>query len=127
MKESMAEAVALFSALDSLEPALAQAVHLAIETLLSGYKILVCCTGGSACEAQHLAGELVGRYKLDARALAAIALDADGAMSCRPRWRSHIAAGRWRASRAASVNERGQEAHQLLLHCLMDGIEEEIA
>lgn len=109
MKASMAEAVALFSPIDSLEPALAQAVRLALEELISGGKILV-GNGGSACEAQHLAGAPVGRYKLGRRALAAMALNADGAtMSCRPRWRSHIAAGRCRAGRAASANEPGSE------------------
>ena len=67
MKESIAEAIALFAALDVVEPALAQAAHLALETLRSGHKILVCGNGGSACDAQHLAGELVGRYKQDRR------------------------------------------------------------
>jgi D-sedoheptulose 7-phosphate isomerase len=40
----------------------------------------VCCVGngGSAADAQHIAGELLGRYKLDRKALPAIALTTDG-------------------------------------------------
>jgi D-inositol-3-phosphate glycosyltransferase len=46
--------------------------------LAEGGKLLVCGNGGSASEAQHLAAELVGRYKAPGRrALAAIALTAD--------------------------------------------------
>jgi D-sedoheptulose 7-phosphate isomerase len=83
MQNSLAEAVSVLTSLEGLAPDLARASSLATETLKSGNKLLVCGNGGSACEAQHLAGELVGRYKRDRRALAAIALNADGAtMSC---------------------------------------------
>ena len=46
--------------------------------LADGGKVLVCGNGGSAAEAQHLAAELVGRYKVPTRrGLGAIALTAD--------------------------------------------------
>jgi phosphoheptose isomerase len=46
--------------------------------LADGGKVLICGNGGSAAQAQHLAAELVGRYKAPARrALAVIALTAD--------------------------------------------------
>jgi phosphoheptose isomerase len=46
-----------------------------------GGKVLVCGNGGSAAQAQHLAAELVGRYKAPARrALGAVALSADTAV-----------------------------------------------
>ncbi len=46
--------------------------------LAEGGKLLVCGNGGSAAQAQHLAAELVGRYKAPARrALGVIALTAD--------------------------------------------------
>jgi D-inositol-3-phosphate glycosyltransferase len=49
--------------------------------LEAGNKILVCGNGGSAAQAQHLVGELVGRYRVPTRrALAAIALTADTAV-----------------------------------------------
>jgi phosphoheptose isomerase len=41
-------------------------------------KVLICGNGGSAAEAQHLASELVGRFRLsDRKALPAVALTAD--------------------------------------------------
>jgi D-sedoheptulose 7-phosphate isomerase len=43
----------------------------------NGHKILFCGNGGSACDAMHIAGEFVGRFVDDRRALPAIALSAD--------------------------------------------------
>lgn len=40
-------------------------------------KVLVFGNGGSAADSQHIAGELVGRYKLERKALPAIALTTD--------------------------------------------------
>jgi len=45
-----------------------------IESLRAGGKILVFGNGGSAADSQHMAAELVGRYKMERGALAAIAL-----------------------------------------------------
>jgi D-sedoheptulose 7-phosphate isomerase len=43
----------------------------------SGGRVYVFGNGGSAADAQHIAAELLGRYKLDRRALPAIALTTD--------------------------------------------------
>lgn len=48
--------------------------------IASGNKILICGNGGSAAQAQHLAAELVVRYRKDRRAIPAIALTADSAV-----------------------------------------------
>ena len=54
-----------------------------IETYKNGKKVVTFGNGGSACEATHLVGELVGRYKNQRRSLSAIALNADSAViSC---------------------------------------------
>jgi D-sedoheptulose 7-phosphate isomerase len=45
--------------------------------LLRGGRLLACGNGGSAAQAQHLTGELVGRYQLERPALSAFALHAD--------------------------------------------------
>src|SRR5581483_6497083 len=46
-----------------------------------GGKVLICGNGGSAAEAQHLAGELVGRFRYPNRpGLPALALTTDGAV-----------------------------------------------
>ncbi len=47
------------------------------ESLNKGQKILVFGNGGSAADAQHIAGELVGRFKKERKALAAMALTTD--------------------------------------------------
>jgi D-sedoheptulose 7-phosphate isomerase len=43
----------------------------------AGGKLLACGNGGSAAEAQHLTGELLGRFREDRRPLPAVALSAD--------------------------------------------------
>lgn len=40
-------------------------------------KVLICGNGGSAADAQHMAAELVGRFKMERQALGAIALSTD--------------------------------------------------
>ncbi len=55
------------------------AVRLA-EALRGGNKLLIMGNGGSAADAQHIAAELVGRYKTERRALAAIALTTDSSV-----------------------------------------------
>ena len=47
------------------------------EILGSGGRLLACGNGGSAAEAQHLTGELVGRFRLDRPPFSGIALHAD--------------------------------------------------
>ncbi len=44
------------------------------ETYLHGGKVILFGNGGSLCDAAHIAGELVGRFKLQRRGLPAIAL-----------------------------------------------------
>jgi D-sedoheptulose 7-phosphate isomerase len=45
--------------------------------LRSGHKILLIGNGGSAADAQHIAAEIIGRYKQDRSAYTAIALTTD--------------------------------------------------
>lgn len=51
-----------------------------IETYEKGNKIMVCGNGGSASDAQHMTGELVGRYKMERAGIPAIALNANAAV-----------------------------------------------
>jgi D-sedoheptulose 7-phosphate isomerase len=48
-----------------------------VTALRSGNKLLIVGNGGSAADAQHIAAEIVGRYKQDRPAYAAIALTTD--------------------------------------------------
>ena len=54
-----------------------QAVNYCFETIRNGNTIFFCGNGGSASDSQHLATELVVRYKKNRRAIPAIALTAD--------------------------------------------------
>ncbi len=53
------------------------AAQLCIDSLQSGGKILFFGNGGSAADAQHIAAEMVGRYKVERKGLPAIALTTD--------------------------------------------------
>lgn len=80
---NLREAIQVFESLADFEPSVQTAASWCLEALHGGHKLLICGNGGSASEAQHLAGELMGRYKENRAPLAAIALTADSAiMTC---------------------------------------------
>ena len=62
-----------------LPPVLGPIVTAVHECVRGGNQILACGNGGSATDAQHLVAELVGRFREERRALAAVALTADTA------------------------------------------------
>lgn len=51
--------------------------RLLVDALKEGRKVLVCGNGGSAADAQHMASELVGRFRKNRRPLPCIALTTD--------------------------------------------------
>jgi D-sedoheptulose 7-phosphate isomerase len=55
-----------------------EAAAMVVACLRRGGKLLICGNGGSAAEAQHFAGEIIGRYRSDRLPLPAVALSADG-------------------------------------------------
>jgi len=65
------------NALHNLTDDVANSAELCISCLRDGGKILIFGNGGSAADAQHIAAELVGRYKTDRKGLSAIALTTD--------------------------------------------------
>jgi D-sedoheptulose 7-phosphate isomerase len=56
------------------------AANICINSLKNGNKILIFGNGGSAADAQHIAAEIIGRYKTDRKGLAAIALTTDSSV-----------------------------------------------
>jgi len=62
------------SLLENNKKVIGDIAALFISTLKSKKKIIFLGNGGSAADAQHLAAELVGRFKVNRKALAAIAL-----------------------------------------------------
>jgi D-sedoheptulose 7-phosphate isomerase len=77
---SLLQALSVYQSLTALEPQVRAAGRLCTDALAGGHKLLICGNGGSAAEAQHLAGELMGRYKEERRPLPAVALTADSAL-----------------------------------------------
>jgi len=57
--------------------ALAKAVEIVVDACRKGGTVLVFGNGGSAADAQHIAGELVGRFFLERPAFRAVALTTD--------------------------------------------------
>jgi D-sedoheptulose 7-phosphate isomerase len=60
-----------------LRTALQAAAEACISSLRAGAKVLLAGNGGSAADAQHIAGELVSRFEFDRPGLAAVALTTD--------------------------------------------------
>jgi D-sedoheptulose 7-phosphate isomerase len=58
-------------------PMLARIAETVVEALAAGGKVLVFGNGGSAADSQHIAAELVSRFRRERGALAAIALTTD--------------------------------------------------
>jgi D-sedoheptulose 7-phosphate isomerase len=76
-KELEAHRQTVDSVIEGLQHFIYTAGVIATETLQGGHKILLCGNGGSAADAQHIAAELTGRYKIERRGLPAIALTTD--------------------------------------------------
>ncbi|MFZ4856820.1 MAG: D-sedoheptulose 7-phosphate isomerase [Desulfuromonadaceae bacterium] len=60
-----------------MSPRIAEMATLLVETFTRGGKLLVMGNGGSAADAQHFVAEIVGRFKMERRALPAVALSTD--------------------------------------------------
>ena len=65
------------AALDGLRAPIRRAIELLVSGVRESRTVLTCGNGGSACDSLHFAAELVNRYRLDRRALPAVALTAD--------------------------------------------------
>ncbi len=72
--DSLIEAL---QALKALETDVAAVVEICVDALKAGKKVVFCGNGGSASQAQHLAAELVGRYKINRPAMNSISLTVD--------------------------------------------------
>ena len=57
-----------------------KAANKIVEAIKNGNKILIFGNGGSAADSQHIAGELIGKFKLDRMAIPAIALTTDSSI-----------------------------------------------
>lgn len=79
-EKSLDDSVAMLESLRAMSDKVRVCAESCLAALNAGGKLLICGNGGSAAQAQHLTGELVGRYKKDRRPLAAITLGTDAAV-----------------------------------------------
>jgi D-sedoheptulose 7-phosphate isomerase len=63
--------------MEQQQPVLEAIARAMVATLRAGGKILWCGNGGSAGDSQHLAAELVGRFRRERRGMASVALTTD--------------------------------------------------
>lgn len=70
VKRGLLENEELLSTLESLTSDI-------VETIKSGHKLILCGNGGSASDALHFAGEIVGRFVRERSAWPAVVLNAD--------------------------------------------------
>ena len=66
-----------FTKLKQKSSTVEQIAQMWIEALASGNKVIFCGNGGSAADSQHLAAELMGRYKFDRAPMPAMSLTVD--------------------------------------------------
>lgn len=71
------DVLAAMSADADLHAAVSAAAQACVKSLRAGGKVLFCGNGGSAADAQHLAGEFVSRFNYDRSPLGAVALTTD--------------------------------------------------
>jgi len=77
LKGEHAAHMAMFNALDPLFPLISD-VGIAMQNCIkNGGKILLMGNGGSAADSQHIAAEIVGRFKKERKGMPAIALTTD--------------------------------------------------
>ncbi len=77
LQKAITEHQAMFAKLADLIPQISQVAEELKACLKRGGKILLMGNGGSAADSQHIAAEIVGRFKKERRGLAAIALTTD--------------------------------------------------
>jgi D-sedoheptulose 7-phosphate isomerase len=81
IKKEFIEHIEIFNtSMESLIPLIENAANLCINSIKNEGKILLIGNGGSAADAQHIAAELIGRYKLERDAIPAIALTTDSSI-----------------------------------------------
>jgi len=75
--EFQAHLETIHAVIETMEDKLVEASTLVVNTLKAGNKILLCGNGGSAADAQHIATEIVCKYRTIRKGYPAIALTTD--------------------------------------------------
>jgi D-sedoheptulose 7-phosphate isomerase len=76
-RQAIDEHLAVIDSLKDQESVLQMIAEEMARAIFAGHKVLWCGNGGSAADSQHLAAELMGRFRKQRRALPSIALTTD--------------------------------------------------
>jgi D-sedoheptulose 7-phosphate isomerase len=76
-QNAIADHLAVIQALSDQQPMLERIAAEMTRAIFNGKKVLWCGNGGSAADSQHLAAELMGRFRRERRGLPSIALTTD--------------------------------------------------
>jgi len=79
-EEQIKESIETMQRFLSEIPYIEMAARKVLTALLEGRKVLVCGNGGGAAESQHIAAEIVGRFRKERKGYPAIALTTDTAI-----------------------------------------------
>lgn len=77
IQNQLDELILSLASLKELAPTVQDIAARCIDSLSAGHKIIFCGNGGSAAQSQHLAAELVGRYRIDRPAMNSLSLTVD--------------------------------------------------
>jgi D-sedoheptulose 7-phosphate isomerase len=76
-QHAITEHIAVIQAISAQQPVLERIASEMTRAILDGKKVLWCGNGGSAADSQHLAAELMGRFRRERGGLPSIALTTD--------------------------------------------------
>ena len=77
IEDSFEDSIRVISESKNLIPSIQKSVNMIVDCFSHGGKIITIGNGGSAADSQHLAAELIGRFKLKRKSLPAISLTTD--------------------------------------------------
>lgn len=77
IQKSIQESTKTIQSLVKLAPQIEKAINAITKCLSGGNKVILFGNGGSAADAQHIAAELIGKFKLERKSYPAIALTTD--------------------------------------------------
>ncbi len=77
IEDCFEDSIQVISESKNLIPSIQKSVNMIVDCFSHGGKIITIGNGGSAADSQHLAAELIGRFKLKRKSLPAISLTTD--------------------------------------------------
>ena len=80
IEESIKSSSELIQSTVKLTTKIQSSIEMIISSIEQGHKIVLFGNGGSAADAQHIAAELIGRFKIERNSLPAIALTTDSSI-----------------------------------------------